>query len=119
MRKRFEADVKPGLPVNRPRRHHRLWRGRRRQEELRMSRQDPARMGAVDAARLVREGGLSALDLTEACLARIRAREDEVRAWTYLDADHARRQARERDEHKGTGAALGPLHGVPVALKDI
>ena len=65
--------------------------------------------GAVEAARLVREGSLSALDLTEACLARIQSREEEVRAWTYLDPDYARHQARARDEHKGTGAVTRVL----------
>jgi Asp-tRNA(Asn)/Glu-tRNA(Gln) amidotransferase A subunit family amidase len=76
-------------------------------------------LDALKAARLIREGRLTALDYVEACLARIRAREDEVQAWTYLDPEHARRQASRRDEQKQAGAPLGPLHGVPVGLKDI
>jgi Asp-tRNA(Asn)/Glu-tRNA(Gln) amidotransferase A subunit family amidase len=52
-------------------------------------------------------------------LARIAAREPEVRAWTHLDPEHALEAARRLDAHQATGAPLGPLHGVPVGLKDI
>ena len=48
---------------------------------------DPARLGGREAARLIAEGELTALALTEACLARIEAREPQVHAWTYLDPD--------------------------------
>jgi amidase len=50
-----------------------------------------------------------------ACLARIEAREREVRAWAYIDRDVALEQARARDRAK----ARGPLHGVPVGVKDV
>src|SRR6056297_1388427 len=64
-------------------------------------------------------GALSAVDLVEACVARIAAREPEVQAWAWFDADHALHQARALDAHRGTGRAVGPLHGLPVGLKDI
>lgn len=64
-------------------------------------------------------GALGAVDLVEACLARIAARENEVQAWVWLDADHARDQAKVLDRHRESGGALGPLHGLPVGLKDI
>src|SRR6056297_451318 len=64
-------------------------------------------------------GALSAIDLVEACITRIEAREPEVQAWAWFDADHARRQARALDAHRATGRAIGPLHGLPVGLKDI
>jgi amidase len=60
-------------------------------------------------------GSLTSLAVTEACLARIAAREPEVEAWVRIDADGARAQARACD----AGPARGPLHGVPVGLKDI
>jgi Asp-tRNA(Asn)/Glu-tRNA(Gln) amidotransferase A subunit family amidase len=49
------------------------------------------------------------------CLAAIQARDDDVRAWTFLDAAGALAQARARDAE----APRGPLHGVPVAVKDV
>jgi len=75
--------------------------------------------GAVAAARQIREGRLSAVELTEACLARIEAREGEVQAWAFLDPEHALRQARAADEARKRGRPLGPLHGLPVGVKDI
>ena len=42
-----------------------------------------------------------------------------MRAWAFLDADHARAQARAADEWRLEGKPIGPLHGVPVGIKDI
>lgn len=64
-------------------------------------------------------GALSARDAVEACLSRIAERDGEIRAFAHLDADHARAQADAVDRHRKAGRAIGPLHGVPVALKDI
>jgi Asp-tRNA(Asn)/Glu-tRNA(Gln) amidotransferase A subunit family amidase len=76
-------------------------------------------LGAAEAARLIREGAVTALEVTEACLSRIRSREAQVQAWTFLDPEHARAQARERDAQAKAGGSIGPLHGVPVGIKDI
>ena len=76
-------------------------------------------LGAVDLRDRIASGALRALDLVEACIARIEAREDEVRAWAWFDADYVREQARALDAHRSSGRAIGPLHGLPVALKDI
>jgi Asp-tRNA(Asn)/Glu-tRNA(Gln) amidotransferase A subunit family amidase len=54
-----------------------------------------------------------------ACLARVRKVDGEVQAWTFLDPEHALAQARAADEERLTGRPTGPLHGVPVGLKDI
>lgn len=64
-------------------------------------------------------GKMSALEVVEACLARIAADEPRVQAWAHLDPEHARNQAQARDEHRRAGRPLGPLHGLPVGLKDI
>jgi Asp-tRNA(Asn)/Glu-tRNA(Gln) amidotransferase A subunit family amidase len=77
------------------------------------------RLGAVAAARQIREGKISSDELTRACLARIEAREPEVQAWAFLDPEHALRQARAADEWRKRGRPLGPLHGLPVGVKDI
>jgi Asp-tRNA(Asn)/Glu-tRNA(Gln) amidotransferase A subunit family amidase len=77
------------------------------------------RLGAVAAARQIRDGKISSDELTRACLARIEAREPEVQAWAFLDPEHALRQARAADEWRKRGRPLGPLHGLPVGVKDI
>ena len=74
----------------------------------------------TDLVRLQLEERASALDITEACLARIAEREPVVEAWTFLDPDYARAQAAPARRGAPTGGApLGPLHGVPVGVKDI
>jgi Asp-tRNA(Asn)/Glu-tRNA(Gln) amidotransferase A subunit family amidase len=84
-----------------------------------MPAEELAGLPAGEAARRIREGLLSSAELVDACLERIRALEPAVQAWAFLDEEHARTQARAADEKKALGAPIGPLHGVPVALKDI
>jgi aspartyl-tRNA(Asn)/glutamyl-tRNA(Gln) amidotransferase subunit A len=70
-------------------------------------------------AAAIRERRISALEATERCLARSAALDGTLRAYITLDADGARRAARERDAELGAGRLLGPLHGVPLAYKDL
>ncbi len=74
---------------------------------------------AVAAAGLIREHQLSALELTRACLEQIEAVEPEVQAFACLDPEHALGQAGALDEMRRRGRPLGPLHGLPVGVKDI
>lgn len=74
-----------------------------------------ARQLAADIA----DGRVTALEVTEACLTRIAADEPRVLAWAHLDPDHARHQAQALDDRKRAGLPVGPLHGLPVGLKDI
>jgi Asp-tRNA(Asn)/Glu-tRNA(Gln) amidotransferase A subunit family amidase len=74
---------------------------------------------ASEAARLIRDGVISSKQFVEACLARIREVDGQVQAWTFLDPDHALAQARAADEWRLQGRPTGPLHGVPVGVKDI
>jgi Asp-tRNA(Asn)/Glu-tRNA(Gln) amidotransferase A subunit family amidase len=76
-------------------------------------------LSAADAARQIREGRLTSEELVQACLERIRALEPKVQAWVFLDEEHALAQARAADERKRSGQPIGPLHGVPVGVKDI
>jgi Asp-tRNA(Asn)/Glu-tRNA(Gln) amidotransferase A subunit family amidase len=76
-------------------------------------------LSASEAARLIRDGMISSEQLVEAYLARIRQVDPQVQAWTFLDEDYALTQARALDELRLSGRAIGPLHGVPVGLKDI
>jgi Asp-tRNA(Asn)/Glu-tRNA(Gln) amidotransferase A subunit family amidase len=83
---------------------------------------DPSQLNwlsAVDAARALRDGAFSAEQLMEACLARVHEVDAQVQAWAFLDEEHALRQARARDLDRSEGRSIGPLHGVPVGIKDI
>ena len=77
--------------------------------------EDLTQLGAADAAARIRAGTLTAETLARACLERVTARDTDVRAWSYVDADHVLAQARELDR----AGARGPLHGVPVGIKDV
>src|SRR5574338_1522899 len=77
------------------------------------------RLSATDAARGIRDGAFSAEELVQACLNRVREADGQVQAWTYLDEDYALKQARARDADRSEGRSLGPLHGVPIGIKDI
>jgi Asp-tRNA(Asn)/Glu-tRNA(Gln) amidotransferase A subunit family amidase len=76
-------------------------------------------LSAADAAQQIREGRLTSEELVQACLERIRALEPKVQAWAFLDEEHALAQARAADERKRSGEPIGPLHGVPVGVKDL
>jgi len=75
----------------------------------------PNRLAARAAAQAIAAKKLRAVELVEASLARIAEREPTVHAWAHLDRDLALKEARARD----TEAPRGPLHGVPVGVKDI
>lgn len=79
----------------------------------------PESLGAAEAAGAIARGEISAQQLTQACLERIREIEPAVQAWQYIDEQHAMAQARARDEDRAAGRPCGPLHGVPVGIKDI
>lgn len=74
---------------------------------------------ASAAAAAIAAGELTSTALVDALLARIAEREPEVLAWAHIDANAARAQAHECDGARARGERLGPLHGVPVGLKDI
>ena len=83
---------------------------------------DPTKLNwlsAGDAARAIRDGAITSEQLVEACLARIREAEPQVQAWQFLNEEHALAQARALDEQRRAGRPSGPLHGVPVGIKDI
>ena len=76
-------------------------------------------LGLSEAAADIREGRITSAELVADCLARIAEVDSHVGAWTFLDRDHAMMQAQMADDHRQHGRALGPLHGVPVGIKDI
>jgi aspartyl-tRNA(Asn)/glutamyl-tRNA(Gln) amidotransferase subunit A len=72
----------------------------------------------AEAARDIRAGRLSPIDLTELCLARIARHDPELRAFLSVRAEAARAEARRADAEIRSGLWRGPLHGIPLALKD-
>ena len=80
---------------------------------------DLAELNAVAAIADLKRGAIRSFDLVEACLARISKRDDEVQAWAHLDPEFARTQARACDNFREAGHDTGPLHGLPVGIKDI
>jgi Asp-tRNA(Asn)/Glu-tRNA(Gln) amidotransferase A subunit family amidase len=80
---------------------------------------DLVHINASQAAAAIRAGKMTSEELVSACLDHIAAIEDRVGAWAHLDPDLALQQARDADLARQEGRALGPLHGVPVGVKDI
>jgi Asp-tRNA(Asn)/Glu-tRNA(Gln) amidotransferase A subunit family amidase len=80
---------------------------------------DLTALTAIDAAKRIAAGELSAAEYVGACLDCIDAIEDTVHAFAHLDRNEALRQAKALDELRRKGRPIGPLHGVPVAIKDV
>jgi aspartyl-tRNA(Asn)/glutamyl-tRNA(Gln) amidotransferase subunit A len=76
-------------------------------------------MTAAELSAAMAAGDVSAVDVTEAHLDRIAAVDDRVKAFLHVAADDARARAREVDARRKAGEPLGPLAGVPVAVKDL
>jgi indoleacetamide hydrolase len=74
-------------------------------------------LGVAEAANAIRTGEIKAEALADALLTRTAAQAN-LNAFITLDADRVRAAAREADQQRASGASLGKLHGVPLALKD-
>jgi Asp-tRNA(Asn)/Glu-tRNA(Gln) amidotransferase A subunit family amidase len=87
-----------------------------------MSKFDPDTaylLSASDARAVIDQGLLTSQELVTACFTRIDELEDAIGAWAHLDRETAMQQAREADAFRSRGLATGPLHGLPVGIKDI
>jgi Asp-tRNA(Asn)/Glu-tRNA(Gln) amidotransferase A subunit family amidase len=80
---------------------------------------DLVALTAIEAAERIAGGELSAETYVGACLERIAAIDDVVRAFVHLDPEDALAQARALDERRRSGLPIGLLHGIPVAIKDV
>ncbi|WP_237214908.1 amidase [Falsiroseomonas oryziterrae] len=80
---------------------------------------EPCDLSAVAARRLIGARKLSPVELLDSCLARIEAVNPAVNAMVAMDTDRARVAAKEAEAAVMRGAPLGPLHGLPVGIKDL
>jgi aspartyl-tRNA(Asn)/glutamyl-tRNA(Gln) amidotransferase subunit A len=80
---------------------------------------DPCQLSAADLAAAYRTGKLSPVDTVETLLARIATKDTHLQAFVEVYAQDARLAAEAADKAIRSGHDLGPLHGIPVALKDL
>ena len=93
-----------------------IWLSGPRAED--QGKRDLSELTVTDAARLIREGKVSSFELTRALLARVRANAD-LNAFITVNEEAALKAARRADREREEGdAELGPLHGVPLVIKD-
>jgi len=78
-----------------------------------------AYVSAQELAARIRRRDLSPVEVVETFIGRIEARNPSLNAFIYLDFDGARTRAKELERSVMAGQQLGPLHGVPSALKDL
>src|SRR5699024_8267684 len=80
---------------------------------------DPTRLSATQLGAAIGGGQLTSTAVVDALLARIAAHDDKLHAFTAVYAEDARLAAAAADKAIRSGHAVGPLHGVPIALKDL
>lgn len=80
---------------------------------------DLVRQDAATLAAAMQSGEVTSVEVTSACLDRIEAVDDRVHAFLHVDRQAALDAARAIDEQRAAGSTLGPLAGVPLALKDV
>jgi amidase len=82
----------------------------------------PDELAYLTAAKLaarIRRREVSPVEVVDACIERIEARNPTLNAFVYYGFDDARERARAAEQALASGAAIGPLHGVPTAMKDL
>src|SRR5207248_2921422 len=80
---------------------------------------DITALSLAEVSDLVRSQSISPVELTRACLENIEARDAEINAFITLTAQAALEQARRAEADILRGRWLGPLHGIPIAIKDL
>lgn len=73
----------------------------------------------AEASRQIQNRETTSVAIVRRCLARIDATEPDIHAWVKIDRDGALAQAQERDAELAAGNSRGPLHGIPIGIKDI
>lgn len=80
---------------------------------------EPCDLSLIEAATKIRQREVSCVDLVESCLRRSRTVEPQIHAFVVLDEDGALQSAEVLDKEVAEGSPRSPIHGVPVAVKDI
>jgi amidase len=78
-----------------------------------------AELTAAELAGRIRRRELSPVEVMDAAIARIESDNERLNAFVHLDLDQARERARQAEQAVASGATLGPLHGIPTAMKDL
>jgi len=76
-------------------------------------------LSIAEAGQQIRSGALTPIELVERCLKQIDRYDEQVRAWVLVDEKGARRTAEELTKEAAAGNFRGPLHGIPLGIKDI
>jgi aspartyl-tRNA(Asn)/glutamyl-tRNA(Gln) amidotransferase subunit A len=84
-----------------------------------MDQQELCYLTIAEAAAGLRRKQFSAVELTDACLGRIAAHDSKLHSFITLTAGSALEQARQAERELRGGSDRGPLHGIPIALKDL
>ena len=72
-----------------------------------------------EAADAIRQKKITPIELVEQCLANIDRWEEHVHAWVFVDRDGALAEAKRLTDELSRGQYRGPLHGIPIGVKDI
>jgi Asp-tRNA(Asn)/Glu-tRNA(Gln) amidotransferase A subunit family amidase len=84
-----------------------------------MKGSDIVRLTATDLRDRIARGALKASEAAKAHLAEIEAKDADISAWAFVDPELVMAQAEAADRLRASGRPIGPLHGVPVGVKDI
>ncbi len=80
---------------------------------------EPCLLSALELSNLLSKGDITADELAKSYLKRIEKFEKDVKAWAFFDPNFVLKKASECDNLKNIGRPIGPLHGLPIAIKDI
>ena len=83
-----------------------------------MSEADPHYLTLIEAGRMIRSGAISPVELTEAILTRIERLDGKLHAYARLMTESAMAQAKQAEAELVSGNDRGPLHGVPLGIKE-
>lgn len=76
-------------------------------------------MSATESVAAIQAGQVTSQELVQAYINQLNAYEESVDAWQHFDAEYALAQAKDADLLRKSGQTTGPLHGVPIGIKDI
>lgn len=79
---------------------------------------DPPTLSVSEVVGRLAQETVTAAELTAQCLAKIDQLDGDLRAFTTVEADQARQRASEADAEIQSGQRKGPLHGIPIGVKD-